>query len=400
MTEAQKRIGKALLKWLLVAIAWRTLVGFISFIVLADRGSYGQMEQSMFWPIAGLLRWDSAWYLRIAVHGYESADPNWLSADPNFAFFPLYPLAIRWVATLLGLSGEWASIVVNTLSLTAVLYGLEQLVVAYNKAFKEKVNQNTVKILLLFGPSSIFFAEIYTEALFTALFVWFLYGLLTKKPVLTLLTGSLLAVTRLNGLICLGFAVCWLIWMAREHRKESKLLTWYAGLIVVSALPFLAWMLYNKQHSAFNNPFFFLEAQKWWWQRAQFHPNIFSNIWRATESSLFPLVARPAKFIGDGWEIQLFKDTSMLVAAYALLLAFYKKIPRSWWFIVFATLLVSSVSLNFMSASRLLLTQIPILFILETTARKYKVDQWLIAASASMFALQVVLSAIGSRVGV
>src|SRR5829696_10312583 len=47
--------------------------------------------------LAPLARWDSVWYLRIADSGYgESA--------PRAAFFPLYPLLVRGLATPFGAS--------------------------------------------------------------------------------------------------------------------------------------------------------------------------------------------------------------------------------------------------------------------------------------------------------
>src|SRR5512132_623613 len=45
--------------------------------------------------LAPLARWDSVWYLRIADSGYGDS-------APRAAFFPLYPLLIRSLGTLLG----------------------------------------------------------------------------------------------------------------------------------------------------------------------------------------------------------------------------------------------------------------------------------------------------------
>src|SRR6187551_1760365 len=45
--------------------------------------------------LAPLARWDSVWYLRIADSGYGDS-------APRTAFFPLYPLLVGGVATVLG----------------------------------------------------------------------------------------------------------------------------------------------------------------------------------------------------------------------------------------------------------------------------------------------------------
>ena len=45
--------------------------------------------------LAPLARWDAVWYLRIAHSGYGSS-------PARAAFFPLYPLLVRGLATPLG----------------------------------------------------------------------------------------------------------------------------------------------------------------------------------------------------------------------------------------------------------------------------------------------------------
>ena len=47
MSERQKKLLLTLLKCLLIAIAWRVLIGFISFITLADRGTYNQIAAAV-----------------------------------------------------------------------------------------------------------------------------------------------------------------------------------------------------------------------------------------------------------------------------------------------------------------------------------------------------------------
>ena len=67
--------------------------------------------------LAPLARWDSVWYLRIADSGYgESA--------PRAAFFPLYPLLVRAVATPFGASEGALLLAAYAVSLTAFLAAL------------------------------------------------------------------------------------------------------------------------------------------------------------------------------------------------------------------------------------------------------------------------------------
>jgi len=49
-----------------------------------------------------LCRWDCGWYLGIAEHGYSPHEDPAQPGATNFAFFPLYPLLVRFVAPLIG----------------------------------------------------------------------------------------------------------------------------------------------------------------------------------------------------------------------------------------------------------------------------------------------------------
>src|SRR5215210_8188518 len=62
--------------------------------------------------LAPLARWDSVWYLRIADSGYGDS-------APRAAFFPLYPLLVRAVGTILGGSHGALLVAAYLVSLTA-----------------------------------------------------------------------------------------------------------------------------------------------------------------------------------------------------------------------------------------------------------------------------------------
>src|SRR5918995_803186 len=67
--------------------------------------------------LAPLARWDSVWYLRIADSGYGDS-------APRAAFFPLYPLLVRTLATPFGASEPALLLAAYALSLTAFLGAL------------------------------------------------------------------------------------------------------------------------------------------------------------------------------------------------------------------------------------------------------------------------------------
>src|ERR687897_120185 len=67
--------------------------------------------------LAPLARWDSVWYLRVADSGYGDS-------APRAAFFPLYPLLVRAVATPLGASNAALLVAAYLVSLAAFLGAL------------------------------------------------------------------------------------------------------------------------------------------------------------------------------------------------------------------------------------------------------------------------------------
>ncbi len=99
-------------------------------------------------------RWDTNRYLKIAVSGYQ--------ADENVAFFPLYPLLIRVVGTLLG--GQWllAALLLSSLAACASFIVLYEMV---RRQYGEPVAQRALLFLVAF-PMSFFFFAAYTESIF------------------------------------------------------------------------------------------------------------------------------------------------------------------------------------------------------------------------------------------
>ena len=77
-------------------------------------------------PLSGLIRWDSGWYLGIATDGYSyNGDP---SIQQNINFYPLYPLLSRITATLLHIEVYQAMVVVAHLASVAEIMLLAKLV--------------------------------------------------------------------------------------------------------------------------------------------------------------------------------------------------------------------------------------------------------------------------------
>ena len=84
------------------SIAVRVFTAVLAFIVnvvfpLAQRQQFTVMDHThLLWDT--FARYDSGWYFGIARHGYEFVE----GGRSNLAFFPVYPLLMRYVGLALG----------------------------------------------------------------------------------------------------------------------------------------------------------------------------------------------------------------------------------------------------------------------------------------------------------
>ena len=96
-----------------ISICYILLAGIIGTEVLIPKLGWGtgnSVEKSVATDsIAGrFARWDSGYYLHIAQYSYSSG-------DTELAFFPLYPIAIRLLSTVSGLSYVWGGFLTTLL---------------------------------------------------------------------------------------------------------------------------------------------------------------------------------------------------------------------------------------------------------------------------------------------
>jgi len=119
-------------------------------------GSVGNVLVSPF------ARWDSAWYMTAAQHGYGEQLP---AAPP--AFFPLYPLLIAILGTF-GLNDVFAAVMI---SIASLLVGLRVVWLLTDLEFGEhypEAPRLAVFLIALF-PTAFFLTAVYPESLLFAL---------------------------------------------------------------------------------------------------------------------------------------------------------------------------------------------------------------------------------------
>lgn len=148
----------------------------------------------------GLPRWlwsfanfDGVHYLTIAKQGYSQYQQ---------AFFPLYPLLIRWTGQLMMNSYRvylLTGLLMSNLTFILCLLILNKLIIL---DFGAEVAKWTTIFLLVF-PTSYYFGAVYTESLFMLLILSAFYSVRGGKWWLAGVLGGLASLTRFMGIFLL-----------------------------------------------------------------------------------------------------------------------------------------------------------------------------------------------------
>jgi hypothetical protein len=275
------------------AIAFRTfsaILAFLSNIVFPDY----QPEQFTVWGSTSpfwdaFARHDSGWYWQIARNGYTGGASPYVPGGRNgIAYFPAYPLLMRYVGRALGrrpadlyiggLVVSWAAFVLAMIG----VYYLARLDLPSRRSGR-------AAILAAVFPFAFVFGAVYSEALFLAATVACFYCFRTRRWILGGLCGALATATRVNG-IMMWPALAWIAWRGvgtgEDARREGR--GAILGLLLVGAGIGL-YSLYVYRLSG--NPFEWASAIQRW----DYHPGgspfaVFIGLGRA-------LITRPYAFL-------------------------------------------------------------------------------------------------------
>jgi hypothetical protein len=178
--------------------------------------------------LAPLARWDSVWYLRVADSGYGDS-------APRAAFFPLYPLLVRAVATPLGGSKGALLIAAYLVSLAAFLGALVLLFRLTELELGRRLARPVLLLLALF-PAALYFGAPYSESLFLLLAVGAFYAARTRHWAWAGACAGLASGTRSAGLLLLiPLALIWWSTRPRRGRDAAWLLLAPLGIAAYAA---------------------------------------------------------------------------------------------------------------------------------------------------------------------
>ncbi|OGY85416.1 MAG: hypothetical protein A3F54_01855 [Candidatus Kerfeldbacteria bacterium RIFCSPHIGHO2_12_FULL_48_17] len=205
------------------------------------------------WVQALSTTWDSTLYSMIAARGYYPEKPS------LFAFFPLFPLEARAIATVFFDGyiplGIVAAGFLNFFLFCLVLWFF---LAQYTKKFHLKISTSSLVVTAVFLPFAFFWIVPYTESLFLFLLMsWFaVLFFSTKKWQLFFLPllAFALALTRPNG-ISLAVVIVFFLWKEywgftpvpdfSKIRQQWKRFTAVVASLTVNVLGLLAFMSYG-----------------------------------------------------------------------------------------------------------------------------------------------------------
>jgi Mannosyltransferase (PIG-V) len=238
--------ASGLVRIVLAALAFRALSSIVGFLVnaifpLAQREQFTVFSRTNhFWD--AFARWDSGWFYGIARNGYAFVE----GGRSNLAFFPAYPMSMRYVARLLrgdqqsdyfiaGILVSWTAFVLAIV----VLYRLAQLELGDEAAAVRSTIYATV------FPFAFFLGVVYSESLFLLGTVTTFYAMRRSRWLLAGLAGALTTATRANGIFMLP-ALLVLLWPLRRDRMT---LVKGLGAVALASAGYVAYSLFVYQTS-------------------------------------------------------------------------------------------------------------------------------------------------------
>jgi hypothetical protein len=217
--------------------------------------------------------WDSEHYLHISERGYQAN-------DGICAFYPLWPMAVRYFSPCVGGSCVLGGVILANLVSLAAFYLFFRLV---EKRQGLTTAWLALSFLLLF-PGSLFYQFNYTEALFFLLMMLVCRGLEERHLRLAWCAAFLLPMTRGIGVFCILPLLLYVFMNGGQLRRlRPSMAAWLAAepptafnsnehrhrapptLYLLPFAPLLGWLLYLALMAYWTgNPFEGFAAQKSW----------------------------------------------------------------------------------------------------------------------------------------
>jgi hypothetical protein len=199
----------------------------------------------------GFGRWDTWYYLRLAAVGYLPPSGDWAH---EAAFFPFFPMLVRGISELTGLSLFHAGLVVAWVCFALAIRAVY--VLFRDVAGEARAAEATIALLVF--PGSLFLTAVYTESLFLLLSVTALHAARRRAFGLAGIAAALATWTRPNGLL-LGLPLAIELFLAWRRRERVGYAWPLLALPAVALGAHCAW-----QSHVYGDPFYFQHVQAVW----------------------------------------------------------------------------------------------------------------------------------------
>jgi len=286
-------------------------------------------------------RWDSAWYLLIASHGYFNP------ASTNF--FPLYPLLVGLGDRLFD-SPILVGIAISFTSAVAALTLLYRLALL---DLDKQAARMTVLLVSVF-PASLFLSAVYPTSLFLMLSVAAVYAARRDQWAVAGLCGGLASAARSNGILLFGLLGLLYLYGPRGAQLPQRTGAWWRprfpierdiawlALVPAGLAAYLGYLL--AAHGAPLAPFHAAGAD---WGHSFGGP--FASVVKAlgeVPGDLRAVIGRTSTPIGPGdpisWQSRDLIDVGFAAIAVAALALAWRRVPRVYW--IFAIVQLAQIT--------------------------------------------------------
>ncbi|MDH6110931.1 hypothetical protein P3T36_004504 [Kitasatospora sp. MAP12-15] len=147
--------------------------------------------------------WDANWYQDVVRHGYSYSVPGPLGRYQAYAFFPVYPAAIKLAWWALPVSVNQAALLVAWAASPVAAWGV------FATAAELYGRRTGVIAAVLWGvtPYALVESLAYSELMFTAFAAWAMYAAITRRWIWAGVFSTLAGLTRPTG-VAVAAAVC------------------------------------------------------------------------------------------------------------------------------------------------------------------------------------------------
>lgn len=260
------------------------VVGFLAVVLFGYRADVDlpwRFHENEFLNLPA--RWDAGWYIGIAATGYEW-DPARAMRQQNIAFFPLYPMLMKYGSLLLGRNLLWTGVAISWAAFLAALVYL------YRFADERFGSDRALAAAALLAsyPFALFYGAVYTEALFLLAIVAACYHFERGELLRAALWGLAAGLLRPNGallsvpLAAMAIAPLWADSPAGHGRLPVRAM---AARLAVAAMPGIGMLVFSAYiYALTGNPLQWVAQNAAW-----------GRVYRGIDA----LLEQPAHIVGE-----------------------------------------------------------------------------------------------------